>query len=404
MGAGARPGRRGAAQEGRPSGLQSHADRSEARERLSNFAQLAPQLRGRSPAPSARRAASPRRPGAASLAPPWASPRRGAPRASPQPGPPPPAAPRRPGPTCALSTGARPGARSAPVSGRRRRRRAPVGAGPAGGGAVPAAELLRVAGPPSEEAALVTPASGRVCPGRWGGRGRAGPEWGWDERAGPTREGPEGLLAGWGAEGGPGTGARGSEVLPSPPRPPGLDLPPTCAKRRFARRSPRQPGLPTRGPGSQNAFHGDPGVPQAAGGSGLPAGPWQLPLKAQAPHWAAPLRARAPGSHLPSFWGPPSPSPSNRPGDAARLLEPGSPALPAAAATRGTGLQAWETPPAAHLPGPPRAAELPHVPYLPPTCPVALGPSPAPPPLPPAGRFVSKFTAASQRREILLNA
>lgn len=89
------------------------------------------------------------------------------------------------------------------------------------GGAVPAAELLRVAGPASAEAALVTPAAaGGSAPscGERAGPGGAGV--GLGLRAGATQQGPGNVLLGAEGRGRGDQGARTSEVLPSPvPRP-----------------------------------------------------------------------------------------------------------------------------------------------------------------------------------------
>lgn len=85
------------------------------------------------------------------------------------------------------------------------------------GGAVPAAELLRVAGPASAEAALVTPAAaGGSAPscGERAGPGGAGV--GLGLRAGPTQQGPGSVQLGAEGRGHGELGARTSEVLPSP--------------------------------------------------------------------------------------------------------------------------------------------------------------------------------------------
>lgn len=281
-GAGGRAGR-AAVQRGRQSALQSHAGRSEASERLSNFAQLAPQLRSQSPAPRAARRclarpkrceSSPRRPEAPRPARP----------------PPPPAgsvsAPPRPrgaGPTCALSTGAQPWARGPrsrcgggggggvePRSGRVRQ----------AGGAVPAAELLRVAGPPCEEAALVTPAAAGGSAWAAGRAGPGGARVGLGRASGADSGGTgRGLPAGAGERRGEagGSGARVSEVLPYPPRPPGLAGAWTSHQRVQSAASPAgrrrgSPRPPLQGTGNPNVFPEGPTGSESGWGWGLPAG------------------------------------------------------------------------------------------------------------------------------------
>lgn len=81
------------------------------------------------------------------------------------------------------------------------------------GGAVPAAELLRVAGPPRAEAALVTPArAGGSAPSSAERAGPGGAGVGLGQASRPTRHGP-----GSGHRGVTGTrGRRTSEGLPYP--------------------------------------------------------------------------------------------------------------------------------------------------------------------------------------------
>lgn len=202
------------------------------------------------------------------------------------------------------------------------------------GGAVPAAELLRVARPPCAEAALVTPAGagGRVCPEQWGeggaGRGRSGA--GTGERGQPRRHQGTRCWEGTGGRGAPGTPHVRGAAFPSP-----HPLPPVLAqawiypqRMRYVASSARNSSkLPEVHPHSWNceSAHfsgrtkgfrlrlGDLGDSAATASLtrtfefSLNTGSYPSNPRPQAPHSVPRLHAAARISHLPSFWGPSPP-------------------------------------------------------------------------------------------------